>query len=49
MKKALFDPKSFLAKVGAGRTITEYRKNQQIFAQGDPAEPKSAESRSAIK
>jgi CRP/FNR family cyclic AMP-dependent transcriptional regulator len=38
MKKALFDPKSFLAKVGTGRTITEYRKNQQIFAQGDPAD-----------
>jgi CRP-like cAMP-binding protein len=38
MKKALFDPKSFLAKVGTGRTIAEYRKNQQIFAQGDPAD-----------
>ena len=37
-KRTLFDPKSFLAKVGAGRTITEYRKNQRIFAQGDPAD-----------
>jgi CRP-like cAMP-binding protein len=37
-KRTLFDPRSFLAKVGAGRTITEYRKNQRIFAQGDPAD-----------
>ncbi len=32
-----FDPKSFLAKVGEGRGIGEYRKDQ-IFAQGDPAD-----------
>jgi len=33
--KPLFDPKLFLAKVGKGRTISEYRKNQVIFSQGD--------------
>jgi len=37
-KPAPFDPKSFLAKVGKGRTLTTYRKNQRIFAQGDPAD-----------
>ena len=36
--KQPFDPKRFLAKVGKGRTISEYRKNQAIFMQGDPAE-----------
>ncbi len=33
-----FDPKSFLAKIGEGRTISKYRKDQIVFAQGDPAE-----------
>jgi CRP/FNR family transcriptional regulator, cyclic AMP receptor protein len=33
-----FDPKSFLAKVGEGRSIGEYRKGQIAFSQGDPAE-----------
>jgi CRP-like cAMP-binding protein len=37
-KAKSFDPKSFLAKVGGGRTITVYGKNQPIFAQGDPAD-----------
>ena len=37
-KRAPFDPKSFLAKVGKGRSIATYRKNQPIFAQGDPAD-----------
>jgi CRP/FNR family cyclic AMP-dependent transcriptional regulator len=32
-----FDPKSFLAKVGDGRTIAEYRKSQAVFVQSDPA------------
>ena len=35
---AHFDPKSFLAKVGQGRTIADYRKNQTVFSQGDPAD-----------
>ena len=33
-----FDPKSFLAIVGEGRTIGEYHKNQIVIAQGDPAD-----------
>jgi CRP-like cAMP-binding protein len=37
-KRTPFDPKSFLAKVGQGRAIAAYRKNQPIFAQGDPAD-----------
>src|SRR6267142_5280971 len=32
-----FDPKIFLAKVGKGRTIAEYSKNQVIFSQSDRA------------
>ena len=33
-----FDPKSFLAKVGQGRTLSEYRKDRSIFSQGDSAD-----------
>ncbi len=33
-----FDPHIFLAKIGAGHTIDNYRKNQQVFSQGDPAD-----------
>jgi CRP/FNR family transcriptional regulator, cyclic AMP receptor protein len=33
-----FDPKSFLAKVGEGRSIWEYRAEQIVFSQGDPAD-----------
>jgi CRP/FNR family cyclic AMP-dependent transcriptional regulator len=33
-----FDPKSFLAKVGEGRSIGEYRKGEIVAAQGDPAD-----------
>jgi CRP/FNR family cyclic AMP-dependent transcriptional regulator len=36
--KNSFDPKAFLAKVGAGKTILELRKNQTIFTQGDAAD-----------
>jgi CRP/FNR family transcriptional regulator, cyclic AMP receptor protein len=36
--KLLFDPKKFLAKVGEGKTITKYRKEQIVFSQGDPAD-----------
>jgi CRP-like cAMP-binding protein len=32
-----FDPQSFLAKVGEGRSIAPYSKDQVIFSQGDPA------------
>jgi CRP/FNR family transcriptional regulator, cyclic AMP receptor protein len=37
-EKLPFDPKSFLAKVGEGRSIGNYRKDQIIFSQGDPAD-----------
>src|SRR5471030_538140 len=36
--KNLFDPKVFLAKVGAGKTILEFHKNQQVFEQGEIAD-----------
>ena len=32
-----FDPKEFLARVGEGKTIVEFRKDQVVFAQGDVA------------
>jgi CRP/FNR family transcriptional regulator, cyclic AMP receptor protein len=32
-----FDPKAFLAKVGEGKTIREFRKDEVVFAQGDAA------------
>lgn len=34
----VFDPKLFLARVGKGRTITDYLKNRTVFSQGDPAD-----------
>jgi CRP/FNR family transcriptional regulator, cyclic AMP receptor protein len=36
--KQLFDPKIFLAKVGEGRTIADYSKNDVLYSQGDPAD-----------
>jgi CRP/FNR family transcriptional regulator, cyclic AMP receptor protein len=33
-----FDPKVFLAKVGEGKTIVEFRRDQVVFAQGDVAD-----------
>jgi CRP/FNR family cyclic AMP-dependent transcriptional regulator len=33
-----FDPKSFLTKVGEGRTIANYKRNQSVFSQGDAAD-----------
>jgi CRP/FNR family transcriptional regulator, cyclic AMP receptor protein len=36
--KDLFDPQAFLAKVGAGKTISVYRKDQVIFSQGEVAD-----------
>ena len=36
--KNMFDPKIFLAKVGAGKTILEFHKNQHVFEQGDVAD-----------
>jgi CRP/FNR family transcriptional regulator, cyclic AMP receptor protein len=36
--KPLFDPETFLTRVVRGKTQADYRKNQKIFSQGDPAE-----------
>ena len=33
-----FNPKVFLAKLGTGKTISKYRKDQTIFTQGDAAD-----------
>jgi CRP/FNR family transcriptional regulator, cyclic AMP receptor protein len=33
-----FDVQVFLNSVGGGRTVSGYRKNEEIFAQGDPAD-----------
>jgi CRP-like cAMP-binding protein len=35
--KNSFDPKTFLAKVGEGKTISRYRKDEVIFSQGEVA------------
>jgi CRP/FNR family transcriptional regulator, cyclic AMP receptor protein len=32
-----FDPQTFLARAGEGRTVEKYAKNQKIFSQGDVA------------
>jgi CRP/FNR family transcriptional regulator, cyclic AMP receptor protein len=36
--KPPFDPKVFLSKVDGGRTISDYRKDQIVYGQGDPAD-----------
>ena len=36
--KDSFDPQAFLAKVGAGKTISKYRIDQPIFTQGEVAD-----------
>ena len=36
--KDMFDAKVFLAKVGDGKAILEFHRNQKIFEQGDVAE-----------
>ena len=35
---AKFDPKAFLAVAGKGRALTDYRKDQVVFSQGDSAD-----------
>ena len=37
-RKAAFDPKRSLAKVGAGKAISKYQKGQIVFRQGDVAD-----------
>ena len=36
--KTVFDPKKFLAKVGEGKTVSSYRKDQIVFSQGEIAD-----------
>lgn len=36
--ESAFDPQVFLAKVGAGKSILEFKKGQNVFAQGDHAD-----------
>jgi len=36
--KDKFDPKTFLAKVGAGKSISKLGKGQNVFVQGDVAD-----------
>ncbi len=36
--RASFDPKSFLARIGDGRSIGKYGKGQVVFSQGDPGD-----------
>ena len=36
--KLPFDPVTFLGKVGAGKTILNYQRNQTVFEQGDVAD-----------
>ena len=48
--KGVFDPRAFLGRAEAGKTIEKYQKNQKIFNQGDIADSvflfKKARSRS---
>jgi CRP/FNR family transcriptional regulator, cyclic AMP receptor protein len=37
-RRASFNPKSFLAKIGEGRSIATYHKDQIVFSQGDLAD-----------
>jgi CRP/FNR family transcriptional regulator, cyclic AMP receptor protein len=44
-----FNPKAFLSKVGAGKTILEFEKNQHIFEQGDVADAVFYIQKGAVK
>jgi CRP-like cAMP-binding protein len=37
-EKPSFDPKAFLAKVGNGKAVLKFKKNQHIFEQGEAAD-----------
>ena len=37
-KKLPFDPKTFLSKVNGGHSLSDYRKNETVYAQGDLAD-----------
>ena len=36
--KLPFDPKTFLSKVNGGHSLSDYRTNETVYAQGDPAD-----------
>jgi CRP/FNR family cyclic AMP-dependent transcriptional regulator len=36
--KILFDPKAFLSKVNGGRAVSDYRKDQIVYRQGEPSD-----------
>jgi CRP/FNR family cyclic AMP-dependent transcriptional regulator len=36
--KPVFNPKTFLTKVGKGKTHTGHSRNQKVFSQGEPAD-----------
>src|SRR5260370_34200684 len=38
LAKGAFDAKDFLAKVGAGKIIRNFQKNETVFVQGDAAD-----------
>jgi CRP/FNR family cyclic AMP-dependent transcriptional regulator len=38
LEKHAFDPRGFLGRIEAGKTVGRYRKNQKIFSQGDVAD-----------
>jgi CRP/FNR family cyclic AMP-dependent transcriptional regulator len=38
VRKPVFDPNAFLAKVDGGRTILRFQDGQIIFSQGQPAD-----------
>ena len=46
-RKAAFEPKTFLAKMGDGKTITEYQKDQVVFASTPALEGGAAEAATA--
>jgi CRP/FNR family cyclic AMP-dependent transcriptional regulator len=37
-RKLPFDPKKFLSKVNGGRAVSDYRKDQIVYTQGEPAD-----------
>src|SRR3954462_3712308 len=47
--KVSFDPKKFLAKVGEGKTVSSYRKDQIVSSQGDPADAVFYIQRGSVK
>jgi len=38
LQEDVFDPQAFLGRIGPGKTVEKYRKNQKIFSQGDIAD-----------